>query len=132
MGNMDKIKKPFGFSSFPYELACAPKSWAEATGKVTFFKSHDKVISLALSLWKMIDNSLFRVVTLRPWRCLMFFGRTLWSSLIMQKPQGSDEKRFQDFTETRDIDRWKETLVQRFYVHPQDGIDSHRMFSPAP
>lgn len=118
MGNMDKIKKPFGLSWFPYELASVPKSWAEATGKVTFFKSHDKVISPALSLWKMTDNSLFRVVTLRPWRCLMFFGRTLWSSLIMQKPQGSDEKRFQDFTQTREIKRWKETRVRMFLRAP--------------
>lgn len=43
---MDKIKKPFGSSWFPYELASSPKSWAEATGKVSFFKSHEKVKSL--------------------------------------------------------------------------------------
>ncbi|KAL1867875.1 hypothetical protein Daus18300_006150 [Diaporthe australafricana] len=42
MGSMDKIKKPFGCSWFPKELAAAPKSWAEATGKVTFFKAHDQ------------------------------------------------------------------------------------------
>lgn len=41
-GSMDKIKKPFGASWFPFELANVPKSWAEATGKVSFFKSHDK------------------------------------------------------------------------------------------
>lgn len=42
-GSMDKIKKPFGCSWFPYELASVPKSWAEASGKVSFYKAHDKV-----------------------------------------------------------------------------------------
>ncbi|KAG6361728.1 hypothetical protein INS49_009956 [Diaporthe citri] len=45
-GSMDKVKKPFGSSWFPLELASVPKSWAEATGKVSFFKAHDKVILL--------------------------------------------------------------------------------------
>lgn len=43
MGSLDRIKKPFGASWFPHELAAAPKSWVEATGKVSFFKAHDKV-----------------------------------------------------------------------------------------
>jgi microsomal epoxide hydrolase len=48
---MDKVKKPYGYSWFPYELASAPKSWAEATGKVSFFKSHDKVTLLKRPLY---------------------------------------------------------------------------------
>ncbi|KAK2599516.1 hypothetical protein N8I77_011267 [Diaporthe amygdali] len=41
-GTVDKIKKPFGYSWFQYELAGTPKSWSDATGKVSFYKSHDQ------------------------------------------------------------------------------------------
>lgn len=40
---IDGITKPLGFSHFPYEIAAPPRSWAENTGRVTFFRSHDKV-----------------------------------------------------------------------------------------
>lgn len=46
---MDKIKKPYGYSWFPQELGFAPRAWAEATGKVPFYKSHDKVTLLSRS-----------------------------------------------------------------------------------
>ncbi|KAJ4373255.1 hypothetical protein N0V83_003549 [Neocucurbitaria cava] len=36
------VDKPIGYSYFPYELAPVPKAWAEKTGKMVFFKSHDK------------------------------------------------------------------------------------------
>ncbi|POS79796.1 hypothetical protein DHEL01_v201801 [Diaporthe helianthi] len=42
MGNLDKIKKPYGYSWFPEELGGLPRSWAEATGKISFYKSHEK------------------------------------------------------------------------------------------
>ena len=35
------IKKPFGFSWFPKELAPIPKSWAETTGDLVFFREHE-------------------------------------------------------------------------------------------
>lgn len=38
------IQKPFGFSSFPMELLPVPKSWAETTGNLVFFRDHDKVL----------------------------------------------------------------------------------------
>ncbi|KAG8169374.1 hypothetical protein KVR01_000119 [Diaporthe batatas] len=41
-GSMDKVNKPFGYSWFPMELGFAPKSWADATGKVSFYRAHDK------------------------------------------------------------------------------------------
>jgi microsomal epoxide hydrolase len=34
--------KPFGFSYYPYELYPVPKAWAATTGKLTFFRAHDK------------------------------------------------------------------------------------------
>lgn len=40
--SLDEVEIPFGFSHFPYEIAAPPKSWAEATGKVSFFRNHDK------------------------------------------------------------------------------------------
>lgn len=77
-GSMDKIKKPFGSSWFPYELASVPKSWAEATGKVSFFKSHDKVrlLNRPSSPKKLLTVAAFREDTLLHWSCLMFSGRT--------------------------------------------------------
>jgi microsomal epoxide hydrolase len=35
-------EKTFGFSSFPGEIQRVPKAWIERTGKVTFWKSHDR------------------------------------------------------------------------------------------
>lgn len=40
--SLNEVKIPFGFSHFPYEIAAPPKSWAEATGKISFFRNHDK------------------------------------------------------------------------------------------
>jgi len=34
--------KPFGYSYYPYELYSVPKAWAATTGKLTFFRAHDK------------------------------------------------------------------------------------------
>ena len=34
--------KPFGYSSYPYELYPVPKAWAATTGNLTFFRAHDK------------------------------------------------------------------------------------------
>lgn len=48
--SLDEVKIPFGFSHFPYEIAAPPKSWAEATGKVTFYRNHDEVSLWPLSL----------------------------------------------------------------------------------
>ena len=36
------IKKPFGYSWFPYELAPIPVSWVKTTGDLTWSRSHDK------------------------------------------------------------------------------------------
>jgi hypothetical protein len=36
------VDKPVGYSYFPFELAPVPRAWAEKTGKVVSFKSHDK------------------------------------------------------------------------------------------
>ncbi|KAH9870016.1 hypothetical protein J1614_006938 [Plenodomus biglobosus] len=36
------VDKPVGYSYFPYELAPVPKAWAERTGNMVFFKSHEK------------------------------------------------------------------------------------------
>lgn len=37
------IKKPFGFSSFPKELAPLPRSWIETTGNLVYWADHKKV-----------------------------------------------------------------------------------------
>ncbi|KAK5425922.1 hypothetical protein LTR07_009421 [Exophiala xenobiotica] len=34
--------KPFGFSWFPMELAPIPQAWAATTGKLSFYRQHDK------------------------------------------------------------------------------------------
>lgn len=34
--------KPFGYSYYPCELYPVPKAWAATTGKLTFFRAHDK------------------------------------------------------------------------------------------
>jgi microsomal epoxide hydrolase len=36
------VDKPVGYSYFPYELAPVPRAWAEKTGKVVFFRSHEQ------------------------------------------------------------------------------------------
>ncbi|KAJ5115901.1 hypothetical protein N7456_000249 [Penicillium angulare] len=36
------IKKPFGFSHFPKELAPLPRSWIETTGNLVFWNQHHK------------------------------------------------------------------------------------------
>ncbi|CAP85718.1 Pc20g03890 [Penicillium rubens Wisconsin 54-1255] len=36
------IHKPFGFSSFPMELARLPRSWIETTGDLVFWEQHQK------------------------------------------------------------------------------------------
>jgi microsomal epoxide hydrolase len=36
------VDKPVGYSYFPYELAPVPRVWAEKTGKVVFFRSHEQ------------------------------------------------------------------------------------------
>jgi len=36
------IRKPFGFSWFPKELAPIPKAWIATTGDLSFFRRHDK------------------------------------------------------------------------------------------
>ncbi|CAF4080947.1 unnamed protein product [Adineta steineri] len=36
------IKKPFGFSWFPKEIAPVPQSWAATTGNLVFFRQHTK------------------------------------------------------------------------------------------
>ncbi|KAF2190478.1 epoxide hydrolase 1 [Zopfia rhizophila CBS 207.26] len=36
------VNKPMGYSYFPYELAPIPKSWAETTGNLVFFKAHEE------------------------------------------------------------------------------------------
>ncbi|KAJ5624140.1 Alpha/Beta hydrolase protein [Penicillium lagena] len=36
------IKKPFGFSSFPMELAPVPRSWVETTGNLKYWEQHQK------------------------------------------------------------------------------------------
>lgn len=36
------VDKPVGYSYFPYELAPVPRAWAEQTGNIVFFRSHEK------------------------------------------------------------------------------------------
>jgi microsomal epoxide hydrolase len=36
------VDKPVGYTYFPYELAPVPRAWAEKTGKVVFFRSHEQ------------------------------------------------------------------------------------------
>ncbi|KAJ5930261.1 Epoxide hydrolase [Penicillium verhagenii] len=36
------IRKPFGFSSFPRELATLPRSWIETTGDLVYWGEHEK------------------------------------------------------------------------------------------
>jgi pimeloyl-ACP methyl ester carboxylesterase len=36
------VDKPIGYSYFPHELAPVPKAWAEKTGKMVFYKEHEK------------------------------------------------------------------------------------------
>lgn len=36
------IEKPFGFSSFPMELASLPRSWVETTGNLVYWGQHQK------------------------------------------------------------------------------------------
>jgi microsomal epoxide hydrolase len=36
------VDKPVGYSYFPYELAPVPRAWAEKTGNMVFFRSHEK------------------------------------------------------------------------------------------
>ena len=36
------VDKPVGYSYFPFELAPIPKAWAERTGKMVYFKAHEK------------------------------------------------------------------------------------------
>ncbi|CAA9960872.1 epoxide hydrolase [Pyrenophora teres f. maculata] len=40
--NMLYVDKPMGYSWFPYELSPVPKAWAEKTGKMVFFRAHEK------------------------------------------------------------------------------------------
>lgn len=35
------VDKPVGYSWFPYELSPVPRSWAEKTGNIVFFKAHE-------------------------------------------------------------------------------------------
>ncbi|KAJ7126248.1 Alpha/Beta hydrolase protein [Mycena epipterygia] len=37
------ITKAFGYSSFPKEITPIPRAWAETTGKLVFFRVHEKV-----------------------------------------------------------------------------------------
>ncbi|GAA5886212.1 hypothetical protein JCM6882_004300, partial [Rhodosporidiobolus microsporus] len=34
--------KPFGFSAFPNELSVMPEAWVRETGKLVFYRQHDK------------------------------------------------------------------------------------------
>lgn len=36
------VDKPFGFSQFPKELIPCPKPWAETTGRLTWYREHEK------------------------------------------------------------------------------------------
>lgn len=36
------VDKPVGYSYFPWELAPVPKVWAEKTGRMVFFKCHER------------------------------------------------------------------------------------------
>lgn len=36
------VDKPVGYSWFPFELAPVPKAWAERTGKMVWFRAHEK------------------------------------------------------------------------------------------
>jgi hypothetical protein len=44
----DTSDKPYGFSYFPFELAPAPKAWAEAAGNLVFHREHAKVTYYAM------------------------------------------------------------------------------------
>ncbi|CAO2652562.1 Nn.00g008450.m01.CDS01 [Neocucurbitaria sp. VM-36] len=55
------VDKPIGYSYFPYELAPVPRAWAEKTGKVVFFKAHEKgghfaALERPEQLWEDIEE----------------------------------------------------------------------------
>jgi microsomal epoxide hydrolase len=35
------IKKPFGFSWFPFEIVLVPRNWVETTGTLVWWREHD-------------------------------------------------------------------------------------------
>ena len=37
------VTKPMGFSSFQYEIASAPKHWAELSGNLQYYNFHERV-----------------------------------------------------------------------------------------
>ncbi|KII87369.1 hypothetical protein PLICRDRAFT_252879 [Plicaturopsis crispa FD-325 SS-3] len=36
------VNKPLGFSAYPRELVCTPRSWVATTGNLVFYREHDK------------------------------------------------------------------------------------------
>jgi microsomal epoxide hydrolase len=55
------VDKPVGYSYFPYELAPIPKAWAEKTGKMVFFKAHEKgghfaALERTEALWEDVEE----------------------------------------------------------------------------
>jgi microsomal epoxide hydrolase len=55
------VDKPVGYSWFPYELAPVPKAWAEKTGKMVFFKAHEKgghfaALERPEALWEDVEE----------------------------------------------------------------------------
>jgi microsomal epoxide hydrolase len=65
-GTVEKINKPFGASWFPKDICSPPKSWLDATGKVTFFRAHDRgghfaALEVPELLWGDVEEFAFEV-----------------------------------------------------------------------
>jgi len=55
------VDKPMGYSWFPYELAPIPRAWAEKTGKMVFFRAHEKgghfaALERPEALWEDVEE----------------------------------------------------------------------------
>jgi microsomal epoxide hydrolase len=55
------VDKPMGYSYFPYELAPVPRAWADKTGNMVFFKSHESgghfaALERTEALWQDVEE----------------------------------------------------------------------------
>lgn len=60
------LDKPFGYSYFPFELMPMPKAWVERTGKLVYFKAHEKgghfaALERADALWDDVEGLVKRL-----------------------------------------------------------------------
>jgi microsomal epoxide hydrolase len=55
------VNKPVGYSYFPYELAPVPRAWAEKTGRIVSFRSHERgghfaALERPEALWEDVEE----------------------------------------------------------------------------